>query len=212
LHGFFTDLVQNTTAFKGARPLCQGLVYTSNSVSVCSEYIHSAGNASNFGLVNTTELTPTYRLSLYSLVNSSDITLAHVNGAELLNALNVSNVIVWKSMFTNTCSLKNASIGCNVTSFDYSYNVAQLNISNRLPKALRINTLSCFAPGLRQNETINITVKGNSSANVSVECISIPVGSIASLYTNYALAMNYTYMNATRSIAGTLNVTNQALR
>ncbi len=210
-HGFFTNEVQNTTSFEGTRPLCRGLIYTGNDVSVCSVYVHPTSNASNFGMVNTTELTNSYRLSLYSLVNLSDLTLAHVNGVELLNALNVSNIITWKSTFKNTCSLRNASIGCNVTGFDYSYNTAYLNISNKFPKPLRINTLSCFAPGLRQNETFNVTVNGNSHVNISVACISIPVGTIASLYTNYAFAMNYTYMNSTQSIAGTLNVTNQAL-
>ncbi len=208
-YGFFTNFVQNTTAFKGSKLLCKGLIYTTNATSVCSVYVSPTGTANGFGMVNTTELTPSYRLSLYSLVNQSDITLSHVNGASLLNAMNVSNVITWKSSFKNTCSFSNASIGCNVTSFDYSTNIARLTISNKLANTLRINTLSCFAPGLRRNETMNATVAGSGATNVSALCISVPVGAIASVYSNYALAMNYTYMNSTRSVAGVLNVTNQ---
>lgn len=210
-YGFFANLVQNTTAFKGTKPLCRGLIYTNNAASVCSVYVLPTSNATGFGMVNTTELTPSYRFSLYSLVNQSDLSLAHVNGAALLDALNVTNVITWKSTFKNTCAFTNTSIGCNATAFDYYTNIAQLTIENKLANALRINTLSCFAPGLRRNQTINTTVAGMSSANVSVACINLPIGNIASMYTNYALAMNYTYMNVTHSVAGVLNVTNQGL-
>jgi hypothetical protein len=210
-YGFFTSFIQNTTAFKGAKPVCTGLIYTNNATSICSAYVASTGSSVSFGMVNTTELTPSYRLSLYSLVNQSELIAAHQNGASLINALRVSNSIKWQSAFKSTCALSNASIGCNVTSFDYTNNTARLSISNRLASALRINTLSCFAPGLRQNETISTKIASNRAANVSVTCISIPVGGIASEYTNYALAMNYTYMNITRSLAGFLNVTNQGL-
>ena len=210
-YGFFTSLIQNTTAFKGIKPVCKGIIYTNNAMNICSVYVSPTGSATGFGMVNTTELTPSYRLSLYSLVNQSNLILAHQNGASLINALRVSNSIRWQSALTSTCALSNASIGCNVTSFDYINNTAHLSISNRLAGALRINTLACFAPGLRQDEPINTTAASNGAANVSVMCITIPVGGIASAYTNYAFAMNYTYMNITRSIAGVLNVTNQGL-
>ena len=200
-YGFFTSFIQNTTSFEGPALMCRGLVYTSNTSSVCSVYIATTGNAPNVGLVNTTELTPSYRFSLYSLVNRSNLIAAHENGAALLNALKVSNVIAWKSSFSSTCGFSNASIGCNVTSFDYTNNIAHLSIINKLAHPLRINTMACFAPGRRLNETINTTASGAGTANVSVMCLSFPVP-IASAYTNYALAMNYTYMNATMTIAG----------
>ena len=211
-YGFFTNFIQNTTAFNGTTPLCRGLLYATNTASICSVYINSTSSTSDFGMINTTELASRYRVSLYSLVNQSAFTLAHDNGAALINALQVSNVIKWKSTFVNTCGFNNASMGCTVANFYYTNNTAQLTISNKLSGKLRINTLSCFAPGLRMNETMDAIAAGGNSVNVSVSCITVPVAGIASVFTNYALAMNYTYANSTKSVAGSLNVTNEDFR
>jgi hypothetical protein len=210
--GFFTSVIQNTTAFKGQQPKCKGLVYTNSTASVCSVIVSPSGASGNFGMVNTTELTSSYRVSLYSLVNQSNLVLAHENGVALIGALNVSNVIMWSSMFKDTCSFRNASVGCNVTSFNYSTNMAHLRISSQLSGPIRINTMSCYAIGVQQNYTVGTTIASGGAANVSVQCFSIPVGEVASLYNNYLLAINYTYMNSTRVSGGVLNVTNQALR
>lgn len=210
-YGFFTSYIQNTTEFHGTSPVCNGLIYNSSNASMCSVYVpQTTSTSQDFGMVNTTELTGNYRLSLYSLVNQSNLMAAHQNGVLLMNALNISNTISWASAFHNTCGISNASLGCNVTSFDYSNNTAHLRISSTLAEPLTINTFSCYAPGMRQNETVAAQLPAGGVANVSVHCYNLPLA-IASVYTNFALAMNYTYAGATTTIAGVLNVTNPGL-
>jgi hypothetical protein len=206
-HGFFTSVLQNTTAFVGTAPVCKGLLYASNTASACSMYVTSKSNSSSYDMINTTELTRHYKASLYSLVNQSDIYAAHENGGHLISVLNLSNVIAWKPAFMNGCMFSNASIGCNVTSFDYSSNLVNMSIRNGLPSPLRINTLSCYQSVLRQNETIGVAVASGTSKEFPIPCFGVP-SAIASAYEHFIIAMNYTYMNSTQQVAGVLNVTN----
>ncbi len=212
-YGFFTSYIQNTSAFSETAPTCKGMLATYGNTSICSVYVAPSSNSTQgFGMVNTTELTGNYRISLYSLVNQSNLLAAHQNGASLINALHITPSIEWKSAFVSTCAIDNASIGCNVMRFDYYNSTAYLRIENRLANALTINTFSCYSPGLRQNETVGVQVASNSTASITARCYNIPVGGIASAYTDYALSMNYTYSGITQTVTGLLNVTNPGLR
>ncbi len=193
---------------------CLGLIYSNNKTgtSVCSTYLSpisgAAQSLANYSFIKSEEIGTNYTAILYSFVNSSNALDAHYNAAKLIQALNLSQrSAIWQPAFKNSCSISNSSIGCKALAFNTSNDYASLQILNRLPHAIHINTLSCFISGEEANQTINQTISGGSSANDTVACHNIPVP-IASITTAYDMQMNYTYENVTRLVNGTFNATN----
>ena len=74
---FFIASVQkfNAPMAKPKNLTCYGLTYAFNTTSVCSIVVPSpdSPSTSTYKLVNTTEITPDYMISLFSLVNSSTL-------------------------------------------------------------------------------------------------------------------------------------------
>ncbi|MGI0100763.1 MAG: CARDB domain-containing protein [Candidatus Micrarchaeaceae archaeon] len=198
----------NISAIKNAT--CYGLIYNSSNLSVCSYLIPtSTGNYSlPYGLVNSSYITPNYTLNMYSLVNNTELIAAHDNAAHLLSRLGInSSFVEWQEAFGNSCSFSNSSIGCKFLSMSQN-GTASFNITNKLPKPLRINTLNCeIEPGF-ENVSINMTIEPNSTTSISQPCSTIAVPTVEA-QASYTLIMNYTYGNATMVTSGFLNVTNQ---
>lgn len=192
---------------------CYGLIFNVSNVSICSYIIPTrTGNVSlPYGLVNSSYITSNYIINMYSLVNNTQLVAAHSNAANLMSRLNVtSRSILWGSIFKNSCNFENQSIGCTFVRFVNTNSTAYFNITNNLPKPLRINTLNCeIAPGFA-NVTINQTIAPNESREFGQLCnvIAIPA---ASAQKSFTLILNYTYGNTTTSTTGMLNVSTQTI-
>lgn len=208
---FLSTILQRNAPFNTTPNVtCAGLIYRNGTNNICSTYVSpiKTENAS-IALINTTELTGNYLIELYSLVNSSDLLNAHYNGAHLVAALGVNETSAnFSSPFKNSCNLNNASIGCSVERYS-SNNTATVGLTNNFSSAMRINSVACYMPGERVNETVGLDVSAASSVNFTVQCYSIPVG-LTSAITSYTLVLNYTITNKTRLAVGFLNVSNYA--
>ncbi len=204
----------NVSGIYNSTRSCLGLIYNSNKTgtSVCSIYLApingAASSLANYSFIKSEEIGTNYTAILYSFVNSSNALNAHYNSAKLIQALNLSQrSAIWQPAFKNSCSISNSSMGCKALAFNTSDDYASMQILNRLPHAIHINTLSCFISGEEVNQTINQTIASGASANDTVACHNIPVP-IASITTAYEMHMNYTYENVARSVNGTFNATN----
>ncbi len=106
--------------------------------------------------------------------------------------------------------MENPLIGCKFSAFNYTNSTVSLNITNALPSKLLIKNISCeLAPGF-PTDAINQTIAANKTATLKFECYNLQIPSAAPI-NQYTLNMTYVVNNATSSIPGLLNVTNQAL-
>ncbi|MDE1833078.1 MAG: hypothetical protein KGH58_01530 [Candidatus Micrarchaeota archaeon] len=211
-YGFFTSVIQANPSFNSSNStrVCRGLAYANGTTNVCSTYMVPRGGlmANGYALINSTQIGSRYLLQLFSLVNQTAATTAHVNGVSLIRALNISqNTTRWGSAFTNYCKLLNTSIGCGVEAYDYANNTASLNFTNRFSAPITVNHVACYVPGLALNATINYTVGVNQSVHLRVTCSNIPIP-VASPSTSYLLLLNYTYGGSMANAYGYVNVTN----
>jgi hypothetical protein len=203
----------NVSAAKNST--CFGLIYTSNTLSVCSYFIPTRSSnysALPFGMINTSYITPNYIINMYSLVNNTQLISAHENAAHLISLLGVNeSSVVWNPVYKSGCHLTNQSsnsIGCVFDNFAYTNATAYFNITNGLPGSIRINRMNCELVGGYQNVTVNKTIAAYSSNEFAEPC-NAPAVPISSIETSYELLINYTYKNTTRIINGTFNVSNQ---
>ncbi len=206
---FISSMVKNSEPRNISSNLtCSGLIYYNGTSNVCSAYIASSEANSTFSLINSSEVLRNYTISMYSLVNVTNLLSAHYNSAHLIRALGInSSSESWSSALKNSCELNNASIGCKVSSFNYANNTADVSIANNFSSPLRINRASCYMPGLETNETVNESASPSNSISFEVPCRSISVP-IASAITSYIFVVNYTIQNKSAVAVGTLNVTN----
>ena len=211
-YGAFLSYIQKHAPANLARLnlTCYGLVYSNGSTNLCSKSMPQAvAVASGFTLLNQTEITSNYTVSLYSLVNQSNLVLASQNGGSLIRALNLSGPsAAWKSAFKNSCSLANSSLSCSVGGFSSSTSTVTLNITNGLPGAIRMNSVACYFSGVSHlSAPVNRTVGPGNTVMVSARCYGAGIP-VVSATTTYNIGLNYTYNGATKTAQGTLNVTN----
>lgn len=207
-YGLFAGMIMHN--YTVGQNTCYGLLYSSNSINVCSVYmIPASGKAlAQYGMINSTEATHNYTAMLYSLTNQSLLMAAHESAVELIGSLGLPKSMSWVSIFKNTCSLSNSSMLCSVNSFNYSTSTASISIKNLLSNPVSLNSISCYMSGsAAQTSKLNISISHNSTSSISTYCssLSLPVISTGE---NYVLALNYTYMNKTGAVLGSLNITN----
>lgn len=202
--------VANAIATK-KKSICEGLIYNNSKANVCSVYlIPSGGNLSTtYSLINTTELTPNYFVEIYSLVNNTKYNpvSAHLNGASLINALNISQPsLLWREPFLNSCSFNASTVGCNVTEFNYVNTTVSLVIKNNFNKDLKLNQIACYLPSPVSNTTLNTTLSPGAELNVTIPCyqVSVPV---ISARTVFVLRINATISGTKNWYFGSLNIT-----
>ena len=189
---------------------CPGLVYSSNSVNACSSIILPASNsiASGFNMLNTTEITPNYTLTLYSIVNQTNLLSAHYSAISLLGSVNtIAPSAPWSSAFQNTCSLGSNSIGCTVNNFNFSTNAASISVRNGLNGPVRLDSIACSMYINGTPEALNETIGPGASGNVTFSCGTIPVP-VISAFDIYNLTTGYTYGGSSYTLHGNLNITN----
>ncbi|HVC58558.1 MAG TPA: hypothetical protein VND15_03735 [Candidatus Acidoferrales bacterium] len=216
--GFFTSIIQSNQKANATRnnttQICRGLAYGNGTTNVCSVYVvpRDGKVANGFALVNSVQIGSKYVLQLFSLINQTNSAAAHVNAVSLIRALNISqNSTKWGSAFTNFCTVRNSSIGCKVTAYDYTNNTAYVNITNNLSGPLTLNRAACYVPGVRANVTVNTTINTGGSANLKLLCANLPIP-VVSPATSYLLTLNYTYQNRAVVTTGELNITNSGFR
>jgi hypothetical protein len=211
-YGFFMSYVRRLSHASARNMTCYGLVYDKNNTSACSYIVPpSVYNASQtFGIVNTTEIAGNYILTVYSLVNDSNLFAAHMNAALLMGTLKVnSSVTPWVAAFKNTCAFNSSQgINCSVNGFDFVNDTANVSITNGLGAPIKITSMACHTPGAVPSYAENAIIKGGSTASIAFPCQNIPLPVSVAL-TSYTLAMNYTYMGKNMTANGMLNITNE---
>ncbi len=191
---------------------CAGLPYAANNLDVCSSYVFQrvGGVGSPFALVNTTEVTANYTLSVYSLVNTSLLIPASSSAEALIASIHANETpLAWASAFKNSCAFANSSIGCSFTSFNSTSLRLGANITDSLPNKLRLNRMACYLGGAINNQTLNATAQPGVPLPIAVSCEKEIIGNLGlSAQTSYTLVLNYTYNGQVRTVSGMLNTTN----
>jgi hypothetical protein len=213
-YGFFSGYIKQNVpplATNALNLTCIGLIYSSNSESVCTKYVLPTNSTAtrNYAFLNTTEIGSDYNISLYSLVNSSYLQGAHYSAAQLIGYVNASQSFAsWSTKFKSSCTSFNASFGCGLLSFNYNGNIAHLNITNKLGTQMTINRIGCFTPGsIYVNTTLDSRLAPGQSSNLTINCYSITMSSF-SIMSNYNLLVNFTTSSGTHIGVGELNITN----
>ena len=211
-YGIFMSYVQ-----RNANPVdisvnqsCNGIVYPSGNVFVCSSAVSPIPNGNEYlDLLNETEVAQNYTARLYSFVNRTDIIQANEAGIQLILSLNLSPVSAkWNSPFVNTCGIANVTIFCRVNAFSHTNYTATFGITNGMASAMRLNTLSCAAPGEKQPVNVSRTIIPGQTINVTTTCRNIPAP-IQSISTTYNLGLNYTVSGITTNVTGQVVIINQ---
>ncbi|MGI0133691.1 MAG: hypothetical protein ACREBW_01875, partial [Candidatus Micrarchaeaceae archaeon] len=130
----------------------------------------------------------------------------------LLEALQVNQTTQrWSTGFTDTCALNNATasanLNCKANDFNYTSNAANVTLTNNFKGAVRLNTASCYMPGVMHNTSVNQTVGAGASYTFVLPCYSVPFG-YASAQTSYTFAVNYTQNGTQTMVYGLMNITN----
>ncbi len=189
---------------------CTGVVYSSNSLNACSSIILPASNsvASSYDMLNTTEIMPNYTFTLYSVVNNTYLLSAHYSAIALFNASNtVGPSAAWSSAFKNTCSTGSNSIGCSVSSFNFTTNTASISLKNDRSLPITINSVKCAMYINGTAESVNETIAPHTSGNITTTCTTIPV-SLVSAFDVYNLTTMYTYNGTAGELHGNMSITN----
>ncbi len=188
---------------------CNGLVYNSGNISICSSFITPIKNGSiSSYLINETLISQNYTAILYSFVNDSNLLAANQNGLSLILLLNLSQRTQgWNTVFKNLCNLSNVTFGCNVLSFNHSNDSTEFSITNNFQSSVRLNSLLCSLEPFQVPQIVNSTVLPGQSISLNTTCYNIPVP-IASISTTYPLSVNYTVNGATNTVYGYANITN----
>jgi hypothetical protein len=208
---FFMASVRKFTTPLTAAPhnlTCYGLTYGFNSTDVCSIVEPAPSSPGIYRLVNTTEITPHYLISLYSLVNSSILINAHYNSAYLIGAIGLNETAFkWGSPYGNSCTFPNTNLSCAYSAFNTTSLEAKINLTNNLKVPVKLNRISCAqVVGLGSNQTINMTVAAGATSTVTMGCRNIPAAVLA-MSDQYTLVLNYTESGAFQTVIGSLNVT-----
>ncbi len=186
---------------------CLGLTYGKNGTNVCSRALPTRNGKYNplYTMVNSSYIGSNYIIWVYSLVNNTELTLAHVNAVALMGALNVTGPSAkWQNAFKSYCSLPNqTAISCKFLGF--SNGTAELNLTNNLASSIRIKQMNCEVSGGFPNSAINLTIGSRQTAAISQQCHTIPVPEVAA-QDQYILIINYTYNGTAHAINGILNV------
>ena len=209
-YGFFiSEVVKTEIPNNSATMKCYGIIYSNNGMNVCSSVVvpTDRGAAKGFGLVNSTAITKDYIINMYSLVNDTQFIAAHSNAASLINALVINqSTIAWTTVYNNTCAFDvGAGLSCAVDSFDFATEVLNMSITNHRSMPITINSAICQIPSYNLSDSIGISIGSNSTTAISVQCHGVPA-LLHSQTSSYTLVMNYSYNNASASVAGLLNV------
>lgn len=209
-YGWFITTIKKVATGLNASPVCYGEIYNSTpNTSICGSSMVGIDNLSGEALVNTTEIFKNYRLSVYSLVNESDIQTAFLSSAGLINSLGVNETpINFTSFMKNTCGTQSQNLTCEFNAFNHTSDVANMTLTNSGNSRITLNGAICyFAYG--NGQAFNATIDPNASINVSLSCGSVGA-SVFGVKTSYHLQFNYTEGNVVNIVNGTLNVTNLA--
>ncbi len=207
-YGWFGTIISkaNQTGMNSS-PVCYGILYNSTpNTSICSSSIIGVDNLTGKAVVNTTEILKDYRLSVYSLVNSSGIKDAVLSSTALINSLGINETpIYFTSFLKNTCSMQGKGLTCGLNSFNYTSDVADLRVTNAGNSSIELDSGICYFV-FENGQDINATIGAHASTNVSLSCGSVGFG-VFGVSTSYHLRFNYTQGGITNMVNGTLNVT-----
>ncbi len=207
-YGDFATVSSRTYNALSFTPVCAGEIYnaTDNS-SICSSSIIGLAKPLNgYALTNTTEFFPNYKFTVYSIVNSSNISTSYQSGINLINSLGVNQRAVdFASYFKDSCGTGNQSLSCSVNSFNYTTDTANIMIGNEFGKSIELRSAECYFV-LGSPTVFNSIIPSGSERNVSLNCGSIGSASVGTMM-NYNLELNYTYNGIAHETNGSVNIT-----
>ncbi|MDE1846095.1 MAG: hypothetical protein KGH53_02335 [Candidatus Micrarchaeota archaeon] len=185
---------------------CYGIVSTVNGTTYCSVYLLPAtGTVSGFALIKTMGYIGKYNVSVFSLVNSSNVFQTIPPDIATIRGLGLNGTAkTFASGFGNSCSF-NSTISCKNPSFLNS--TLTLNLTNTLNSSIKLNSISCRAIGAGLKIALNKTLVGKASTSVKSTCYN--AGNVIKgvpLNLQLYLQLNYTAVNMTRLIAGNATV------
>jgi hypothetical protein len=190
---------------------CTGLTYSINGEQrVCATVVlpKTGTIGAQSSLLNSTEITSNYIVSLYSLTNTSALLSAYQSSGQLIQYLNVSGTPYnWGSIYQNKCSLYNASLRCSVSQFNYTTKIATFQITNNFKNRINLNRISCYQPGSETNYTVNQNIASGATIPVNTMCNAFYIPGAFSYITSYGLLLNYSSNGTLKYTEGIVNVT-----
>jgi hypothetical protein len=193
---FFAGLMKrNIPPANSMQRLCfDGIVFNGNTANVCSRY--TSTSTGYFGepiLLNSTQITSNYTISLYSLVNGSIAPAAHLDAVALMQSLKLNESRVhWKSMYQNSC-IFNASeqIGCGFVGVNISSYAPSFTLTNNYPSKITLQNVSCSYDAQPKVTPIDVVMQPGNTLSFSVPCsLSPPLGFVVGIQES----LNATYI------------------
>jgi hypothetical protein len=193
---------------------CYGLIYGTANVNVCSQLLPTRNYSVDlpYGLLNSSEITTNYTVSLYSLVNESNLMAAHYDAANLISTLGINEShAIWLNGFRSRCDINStSSLACGFLNYNYTSTTAQISLTNRFGSPITIKSIGCeLAAGFPITNTSQ-QIGANSTVNFFFKCYA-PATPLTAAINEYSLQMNYTVNNTKETAYGVLNITNQGL-
>lgn len=210
--GFFTGFIGKNNPslnLSTINNICVGSISMNGGVNVCSYSIFpiNSSNYLSYQLVNSTEFKPNYTVRLYSLVGKNFTTKAYAAAPSLIGYLNVTgSALTWKSVYQSQCSFPDLSpsISCNVISFNAISNQTVIAINNPFGALMKVQTFSCFIPGVISNTIFNqSTISPGQTSQFALKCQGYIPG-IFNQLPEYNLQLNYTIGGVRNSVNGTM--------
>jgi hypothetical protein len=189
---------------------CAGLIYTGNGTSLCSYVLLPRSGQLNYSyyLIRSVELGREYGVSMYSLVAAANLQAAHFNAGELVSRLGINQTTLqWSSLNPSTCALEQGPLSCGFDSFNYTNDVARINLTNSGVAGIRLDSAACAVGGGFAAEALNSSIAGGNTISLYLQCHNIPLPGFVAR-TSYLLSINYTVGGTAHGVNGTLNVTN----
>ncbi|MDE1855676.1 MAG: hypothetical protein KGH49_00325 [Candidatus Micrarchaeota archaeon] len=185
---------------------CFGVLRSGNKTSYCSTYLVPAnGTISGIGLVRTTSYIGRYNVSVFSLVNNSQLLSAANTAGQLISGLGLNGSSAsFSNGFSNTCSFGNV-LSCSNAQF---YNgTLSLKITNDLNSTIKLNSLLCHTAGAGNVTRLSDALAPGNSLNASTKCYTL--GSVIEgipLNLKLNLVLNYTESNSIKMLNGNATV------
>jgi hypothetical protein len=214
-YGIFAGYVrENPPTFNAIsqNSICPGIISVAGKASVCTNEVPALNSSNLFVLMNSTAFNKNHTYTMYSLINASEKSGAGNNAAALLEYLNVSGLVQWKSATPTyfTCLLDNTSLPCTYKNFTVNEStgnaIAVVGLKNDFQSFIKLDRIGCRLGFYNENTTTNTIIPAGGNATVQFGCLASALGSL--VLPSYVLGINYTLGNNVHEVNGTLNASN----
>ena len=208
--GLFAGLISRNVppASMAQRTCYDGLVFSDNAISVCSQYTpQTTGWLGPNLLLNSTYISNNHTVSLYSLVNDSQAASAHLTASILIFSLGINEThLKWKSLFSNSCRFGSPQLGCGFVGMNASVPSITMNVINNYASPITVTKVNCFYAAPPTNFTMNWIVPAGATQQITTPCRVVPpTGFVAGM--SFNTTIYYTLNGKNQTANGTFNFT-----